>query len=151
MVPTAAAVESSRMDAALLERLQDAAARLFPTHGILVAYAFGSRVNGHPRPDDVGYHVDGHPPHEALPLDKELALAAELEATLGVVVDLRALGGAPLELRGRVLEDGVRIFTGDPARRVALERQLLAAYHDYKREFAEFHRLRLQATAEQGP
>jgi len=57
---------------------------------------------------------------------------------------------APLELRGRVLEDGGRIYSGDAARRVALERHTLSRYHDYKAEYAAMHERRLRATAIDG-
>ena len=130
-----------------------AAARLFPPHNVLVAYAFGSRVHGSPRPDsdlDVGYYtVDWYRGH-ALTLRDEMFLAGELSAVIGVEVDLRNLGDAPLELRGRVLEEGVRIYSGDAAARVALERDTIGRYHDYKDIFREMHAQRLKAIAERG-
>ena len=63
---------------------------------------------------------------------------------------MRNLGLAPLELRGRVLEEGIRIYSGDPADRFALERELLARYHDYKDVFRQMHEVRLRAIAERG-
>ena len=139
-------------DAALLERLRAAAAQAFPRFGILAAYAFGSRVSGRPRPDsdvDVGYYPDPVS-GSRLGAGDEMSLAVALQDAVGVAVDLRDLSEAPLELRGRVLEDGVRIHSGDPARRVALERYVLARYHDYKREFEAMHETRLRAVARRG-
>jgi hypothetical protein len=49
-----------------------------------------------------------------------------------------------------VLEEGVRIHSGDPAQRVALERDLLARYHDYKDVFRQMHGVRLRLIAERG-
>lgn len=51
------------MDTQLIERLRRATERHFPEHGVLVAYAHGSRIFGTPRPDsdlDVGYYLYGY-------------------------------------------------------------------------------------------
>lgn len=72
-------------------------------------------------------------------LREELLLAAELSDAVGTDVDLRDLADAPLELRGRVLEEGIRVYSGDDVARVALERDLLGRYHDYKDVFRELH------------
>ncbi len=87
---------------------------------------------------------------DCLLLAEELALEADLSTALGIEVDFRNLAEAPLELRGRVLEDGVRIYSGDAAGRVGLERDTLSRYHDYKAEFAEMHEIRLRRIAERG-
>src|SRR5262245_39585765 len=74
-----------------------------------------------------GYYLAGHRSGARLSLSlrEEQALATELSDVVGHDVDLRNLGDAPLELRGRVLEEGVRIFSGDDVERVGLERDLL--------------------------
>ncbi len=141
------------MDPELLTRLRDGAAKLFPARGILAAYVHGSRVVGTPRPDsdlDVGYYLREYRQGSALSLRDEGHLAAELSRVAGSSVDLRNLGDAPLELRGRVLEEGARIFSGDDAARVALEVDILGRYHDYKEEFRQMHELRLRRIAEKG-
>jgi predicted nucleotidyltransferase len=138
---------------ALIERVRKAAARILSGRGLLAAYAFGSRIAGSARPDsdlDIGYYLAPGARDTALPLGDEMALASALSEEVGLEVDLRDLRSAPLELRGRVLEDGVRVFSGDPAARVALERDILARYHDYKAEFQMMHDLRLRALAERG-
>lgn len=141
------------LDSALRGRLRAAAKRLFPTRSVLAAYAFGSRVSGKPRPDsdlDVGYYLRGYREHSRLSLKNEMLLAADLTAAVGVRVDLRDLAEAPLELRGRVLEEGVRIYSGEDAERVGLERDLLGRYHDYKAIFQEMHQIRLRNVAARG-
>jgi predicted nucleotidyltransferase len=141
------------MDPALLAQLRAAAERLFPTRAVLAAYAYGSRVAGRPRPGsdlDVGYYLIGFRSCERLPLREELLLAAELSDAVGAEVDLRDLADAPLELRGRVLEEGIRIYSGDDVARVALERDLLGRYHDYKDVFRDLHELRLRQFATRG-
>ena len=97
------------MDEQLLQKLRDAASRQFPPYGVLAAYVYGSRVSGNPRPNsdlDVGYYLLGLREGAQLTLRDEMRLASLLSDALGIEVDLRNLGDAPLELRGRVLEDG---------------------------------------------
>lgn len=120
---------------------------------MLAVYAFGSRVSGRPRANsdlDVGYCLRGYQHGEQLPLREEMLLAADLSAEVGIRVDFRNLADSPLELRGKVLEDGVRIYSGHDAERVALERDLLSRYHDYKDTFRRMHRIRLRRFAAQG-
>jgi predicted nucleotidyltransferase len=141
------------LDRGLLERLTAAATRYLSGRRVLVAYAFGSRVSGRPRPDsdlDVGYYLEGHRAGDELPIGEEMVLAGRLSDAIGFQVDLRSLANASLEFRGRVLEEGVRIYSGDAAGRVALERELLARYHDYKPELTLMHERRLGALAERG-
>jgi predicted nucleotidyltransferase len=151
--PVGDAMITIMVDPGLLANLRNSAKRLFPSRPILVAYAFGSRIAGSPLPGsdlDVGYYVHDHLAGGALPLREEMLLAAELSDAVGLPVDLRDLGGAPLELRGRVLEEGVRIYSGDDVRRVALERDTLARYHDYKDVFRHMHEIRLRMAARRG-
>jgi predicted nucleotidyltransferase len=136
-----------------IERVTHAAPRVFAGHGVLVAYAFGSRVSGRPRPDsdlDVGYYRVPDAGRAPFDMATEMRLAQALSDAAGLAVDLRGLDGAPLDLKGRVLETGVRVYSGDDAGRVRLERELLARYHDYKAEFQLMHERRLRAVAERG-
>ena len=94
--------------------------------------------------------MSGYRSGQLLSLREELQLASALSDAVGLEVDLRNLADAPLELRGRVLEEGVRIYSGDDARRVELERDLLGRYHDYKEVFRRMHEERLRALAARG-
>jgi predicted nucleotidyltransferase len=137
----------------IIARLRETGGRLFASRGILVAYVFGSRISGRPRPDsdlDVGYYVDDHGSGTGLPLRDEMLLAADLSDAVGMDVDLRSLAAAPLELRGIVLEEGARIYSGDDSKRVDLERDLLARYHDYKDVYRQMHEIRLEQIAARG-
>ncbi len=136
-------------DTQLIEKLTRAAA-VFEGTGVLAAYAFGSRIAGRPRPDsdcDVGYFRDLSAAPAPLPFREEMHLADVLSQAAGVEVDLRDLSDAPLEARGRAVEEGARLFSGDDVRRVGLERDLLARYHDYKDVFRHMHELRLRGGA----
>lgn len=138
---------------AFMTDLQTAAEAIFGASDIFLAYAYGSRVHGEPRSDsdlDVGYYLDGFHRHAPLPVRTEMLLASQLSDRLGVEVDLRNLGEAPLEWRGRVLEDGIRIYCRDEVQRVNLERDLLSRYLDQKPAFEQMHELRLKCIAETG-
>jgi len=141
------------MDATHVHNLKAAAAAIFTGHPILVAYAFGSRISGTPRPDsdlDVAYFSSLPESLPGLPLEEELGLASALSQRLGLAVDLRCLDHAPLETRGRVLEEGVRVYSGDDVRRVSLERATLSYYHDYKAVFVRMREERLRCKARRG-
>jgi predicted nucleotidyltransferase len=136
------------MDQQLLDRVRAAAAAVLPGTGILAAYVHGSRVGGRPRPEsdlDVGYYP--LPGQEGPDLRLEMTLAARLTEAVGLPVDLRNLARAPLDLRGMVLEEGVRVFAADESQRVDLETDLLARYHDYKDSYRRLHEERLTALA----
>jgi predicted nucleotidyltransferase len=141
------------MSTQFIAQVADAARRVFADRGILVAYAFGSRIRGRARPEsdlDIGYYLTGYRSGKALPLREELLLETDLSEALDVAVDLRNLAGAPLELRGRALEEGVRIHSCDDVARVDLEVYVLARYHDYKETFRRMHEVRLKRTADVG-
>ena len=136
-----------------VDRLRLAAADVFAGHDILAAYAFGSRVAGRARPDsdlDIGYYRVRTAESPALNIGVEMRLANALSRVAGRAVDFRCLALAPLDLKGRILETGVRLYSGDDVARVRLERELLARYHDYKAEFQQMHERRLRAFAERG-
>ncbi len=138
------------LEQSVLDRLRAAASVHFPSFRVLAAYVHGSRVSGQPGPSsdlDIGYYLEGFRGGAALPISEEMRLATILSDAGGLDVDLRNLADAPLELRGRVLEEGIRIFSGHDAARVALERDLLARYHDYKDVFREMHEVRLRSLA----
>ena len=138
------------MNDATLRQLREAARSRFAGTRIVLAYAYGSRVKGVARAEsdlDIGYYLRDRTNHAPLPLQDEMRLADALSRVMGCAVDLRNLDGAPLELRGRVLEEGGRIFCADECERVTIERTLLGRYHDYKPAFTEMHKVRLAGFA----
>jgi len=137
----------------LQAELREAAEAVFAGTDDFLAYAYGSRVRGEARGEsdlDVGYYLDDFRRRPPLAIQTEMILAGRLSDRLGVEVDLRDLGGAPLEWRGRVLEEGIRVYCRDEVQRVNLERDLLAQYLDYKETFQRMHELRLRRFAESG-
>ena len=141
------------MDQELTARLARAAEEVFSSAPVFLAYAYGSRVSGSARQGsdlDVGYYLHDFRPSPPLAIREEMLLATRLSESVGCEVDLRNLGEAPLELRGRVLTEGVRIYCADDVARVNLERDLLGRYHDYKEAFRRMHEMRLRRFAERG-
>ena len=141
------------MDDSLRARILEAATEVLEPSPVFLAYAYGSRVCGTPMPNsdlDIGYYLVGFPAQRELPVRDEMLLAADLSDAIGLEIDLRDLGQAPLELRGRALEEGIRIYCGDDVARVNLERDLLGRYHDYKEEFVRMHQTRLEQFARRG-
>jgi len=137
----------------IIDRLREVTPEVFAGSPVFLAYAYGSRMHGSPRPDsdlDVGYYQKGFPNARPLSLHDELTLEAALSDGIGMSVDLRDLGRAPLELRGRVLEEGARVYCTDRVGQVTIEREVLARYHDYKDVFRQMHELRLRRVAEVG-
>lgn len=140
------------MDDDLVRTLTGAAGAVFAETPIFLAYAYGSRVCGYPRHAsdlDVGYYLPGDRAGHRLSLYEEMILEDKLSRTTGYEVDLRNLGDAPLELRGRVLEEGARIYCSDERARIALESHLLSRYHDYKPTLGAMHARRLAVFAEE--
>ena len=143
----------TRMGPEQIDRLRGGAAQVFAGTPVFLAYVYGSRVYGSPRSRsdvDVGYYTTALAGDTPLPIADELALEDALSASVGLEVDLRDLGRAPLELRGRVLEEGIRIYCRDRVRQVNLERDLLTRYHDYKPTFQRMRALRLSHVAAKG-
>ncbi len=141
------------MDHALEQSLIAAATAVFGPTEVFLAYAFGSRVGGRPGPRsdlDVGYYLNDFRRRPPLSIHREMEWADRLSQRLGLEVDLRDLGRASLEFRGRVLEQGVRIYSSDEVQRVGLERDLLSRYLDYKDTFRRMHDLRLEQFARRG-
>ena len=90
--------------------------------GVAAAYLFGSVAAGSARPEsdvDVAVLFTTPPPHT---LDSaRFTLAGELEAALGVSVDLVVLNDAPVDLSIRVLRQGRLLVDRNPSARIGFE------------------------------
>jgi predicted nucleotidyltransferase len=137
----------------LIERLREAARKVFDGTAVFLAYAHGSRIHGAPRPGsdlDVAYYAGGYPHPQALPLGEDLSLAVALGQEMHMEVDLRCFDRAPLPMRGRLLEHGVRIYCTDEVARVNLERDLLTEWLDWKPTYRRLCEAFLDRVAERG-
>lgn len=142
--------EPDRCEPEIVGLACQACAEVFQGTPVFLAYAHGSRVHGGSTGQsdlDIGYYVSIPQP---LPLAEEMLLADRLSRRLGVEVDLRNLGQAPLEWRARVLERGCRIYCSDETARVANERDLMVRWFDERERTARFHDTRLASFATAG-
>jgi predicted nucleotidyltransferase len=127
-------------DAELLEKLR---AALDPRAEICEAYVFGSVARGEPHPGsdlDIAVYVD--PAALAAPgFGYDAELGADLQRALGRSdVDLVVLNSAPPLLYYRVLRDGLRLLTRDPAATTTREGYALSRYCDYLPQLAKIER-----------
>jgi uncharacterized protein len=112
-------------------------AGVFASHGVAVAYLFGSRAEGTATADsdhDIAVLFSADPA-----LDATVRLGTDLAAALGTAVDVVDLDRADLELRGRVAEDGRILHSLDEVRRVRFE-------VDARMRWVEFRPVQREAT-----
>jgi predicted nucleotidyltransferase len=128
-------------EAAVAEVLADA--------GVRVAYLFGSRAsNRHRATSDADIAVLGAARLDLLERER---LADRLRNILAVPdVDLVILEEAPLELRGRVVQEGRTIYAADPAERVNFEVRSRSEYFDFLPVLREHTSRYLRQVARQG-
>ena len=101
-------------------RMEPVLAKVFASHGVAVAYLFGSRADGTASAtSDHDIAVLFTAPEPAL--DVTARLGADLATALGTAVDVVDLDRATLELRGRVAERSRLVYSADEARRVRFE------------------------------
>ncbi len=135
------------MNDEFIVQMKRAAEKIFRNTRVLAAYAYGSRIAGNYLPEsdlDIGYYPFHYKQTKQLSISAEMMLAADLSDELELNVDLRNLNDAPLELKGKVLEEGIRIYSADEAKRIALETYILKRYHDCKEAYIRMHEVRLK-------
>lgn len=122
--------------------------RILADAGVVVAYLFGSQAHGRDRPDsdaDIAVLTE-----RRLDLLEREVLADRLAPALGVPdVDLVVLDEASLELRGRVVQEGVLLYSRDEPRRVAFESRTRSEWFDYQPTLEAHTRRWLRQLAEQ--
>ena len=112
------------------------------------AYLYGSRATGRAGPSsdwDVAIFLGRNANHRTR---FELDLAGRLEELSGVrPIDVRVVDDAPLMVRGRILTEGILLYSGNEDERVRIERDTRIRYFDFKpvaeRSFEEY----LESTA----
>jgi len=120
---------------------------------VVAVYLYGSTARGDGREGsdvDVGAFLEGGKKVLISWPPTEVVLEERLSRSTGLPVEVHVLNSAPLELLGRVLEQGVLVFSGDEVARVRLEVAIRGQYLDFKPRLAQFHKMRLAAFAERG-
>jgi uncharacterized protein len=103
----------------LVGALRDAARRCLPRTPVRIAYLYGSRASGRPRPDsdiDIGVLLDAPSP------GVESAVADALAAASGLGgIEVTVLDELPIRFLGRVLRSRIVLYSRDEPGRVAWE------------------------------
>jgi len=123
-----------REAAQVLGRLREVLPSVLAEYPVDVAYVFGSVARGTATLfSDVDVALvltESLPPYERLNL--ELEIEAALEDASGLRgLDVRVINEAPLLVRGVVVQEGVRLYERDHARRVAFEVETRKRYFDF--------------------
>ena len=128
-------VEARRREAAqILDRLREVVPAVLAQYPVEVAYAYGSVARGTITPfSDVDVALvlsEKLPPYERMMLEFEIEAAIE-DASGLTGLDVRAINEAPLMVRGKVVQEGIRLYELHRARRVAFEVQTRKRYFDF--------------------
>ena len=127
--------ETRRREAAqILDRLREVVPSVLSQYPVDVAYVYGSVARGTVTPFsdvDLALVVSKElPPYERMMLEFEIEAAIE-DASGTKGLDVRAINAAPLMVRGKVVQEGIRLYERDRARRVAFEVQTTKRYFDF--------------------
>ncbi len=126
------------------DSIVEAVRAYFDAHsgGIVCAWLFGSVARGTSRPDsdvDVAVLLERDPPPT---LDASAAaMGGDIEAAIGLPVDLVILNRAPVDLIHRVLRDGVLLVERDRNARVRFEVRARNEYFDLKPHLDRYRRV----------
>ncbi|GAB4548712.1 MAG: hypothetical protein Kow0063_43630 [Anaerolineae bacterium] len=120
--------------ARILEQLKEVLPSVLAAYPVEVAYVYGSVARGTVTPfSDVDIALvlsEPLPPYERLKLEMEIEAAIE-DASALRDMDVRVIDQAPLLVRGKVVQEGVRLYERDQARRVAFEVETRKRYFDF--------------------
>jgi predicted nucleotidyltransferase len=121
-------------DGHLLAVLNDSLPGILSGQPVTLAYFYGSARTGSMSPQsdiDIGLVVsESLTPADSLNLILRLKLALEERSGLSNV-DIRIINDAPLVFRGRVVTDGVLIYSTNETQRVQFETSTRLQYFDY--------------------
>jgi uncharacterized protein len=106
------------------------------------AYLFGSTATGTARPDsdvDVAVSLDSNVPHERR-LEQSLAIARELTTATGLSrIEVVVLNDVPLPIKGRIVSEGIVIYSVDEPARVEFESRTFRENGDFEIAFSGLH------------
>jgi len=122
--------------AGMVEQLKQHLPAILEGRPVLLAYLYGSVSTGyvHPFSDvDIALVLDprqGLDPYQQLTL--ELEIEAQLEHVAGIRdADVRAISGAPLRVQGKVVTQGILLYSRDEEFRIAFEVATRRRYFDF--------------------
>lgn len=118
----------------VLSQLVEHCSTVLSQYPITAAYLFGS-VNKNKARSDSDIDIALVFNEEMTSYDRlftELRIQSELEGACQVnPIDCRSIDNAPLMIKGRIIQEGTRIFEGDRERRIEFEVMTRKFYFDY--------------------
>lgn len=120
----------------VLEKLRAELPRLLAEQPVMMAYLYGSVAEGYALPtSDVDVVMVLEPEHGLSSYQRlrlELKVAGELEARCGWdPVDVRSVNDAPLMIQGKVVTEGILVYSRDDDFRVDYETLTRKRYFDF--------------------
>jgi predicted nucleotidyltransferase len=119
------------------------APEIFGNSAVLFAYLYGSYATGlvHPFSDlDIGIYVDQMSRRQCLELELSLALEIDEELGSGVASEVRIINNLPLVVTGKIITEGLLIFSRNETIRVDFETSVRSAYFDFLPVLRAYHR-----------
>lgn len=108
---------------------------IFKNHPVLFAYLYGSYAAGvvHPFSDiDIAVFVEDHATQEGLQLELTLSLQIDQKLNCRSKSEVRIVNNLPLTVKGKIVTEGIRIYSSNEVERVDFEEYILDAYFDFK-------------------
>lgn len=119
----------------LVEKLRSVTAKVFGGTPVLFAYLYGSHARdqaGSSSDIDIAAYLEPDHANDAFALSLSLASAVEEATGRGPVEALLILNDAPIALAGRVVQDGVVVYSRDEPARVRHSSLTLRQFHDFR-------------------
>jgi len=110
------------------------APRILEKYPVSFAYLYGSYATGpvHPFSDvDIGIYVHGAASERQLELELTISLEIDTQLAGNAQSDVRVINGLPLSFLGKILTDGILIYSIDEVSRVDFETSVRLAYFDF--------------------
>jgi len=107
---------------------------VFCNSPVLFAYLYGSYATGavHPFSDvDIGVYADEVSTREYLKLELSLGLALDEKLDGGISSDVRVINDLPVMLAGKIITEGVLLFSKNDTVRVEFETLVRKRYFDF--------------------
>ena len=107
---------------------------IFGERPVLFAYLYGSYATGsvHPFSDlDIGVYGEKISAGQRLGLELSLALAIDEKLGSGVPSDVRVINNLPVMLAGKIITEGVLLFSKNDIIRVEFETVVRKVYFDF--------------------
>ena len=126
----------------LTQEQKNSLVEFFRQQGVVVAYAFGSQIQGSATTTsdtDIAILLPEHMSKEKR-FDYRLRMAGELSKKLDTPVDLVVLNDtSSLFFKYTIISEGLCLFARDDGERVAFEAALMSEYFDFEPFLDQYH------------